>query len=293
VTPSFDKIPIGKPISNSTAYILDSRHQLVPIGITGEICVGGNGLARGYLNQPELTAQKFINNPFRTGERMYRTGDLGRWLPNGDIEFIGRADNQVKVRGNRIELGEIESVLQTHSDIDSAVVIARDTKQSEKELVAYMVANRKLDLKEIRACLARSLPAFMLPDHYVQLGELPLSPNGKIDRDKLPDPEGRALEADTGYIAPRNETEEKLALIWQEVLNRKRIGMQDNFFESGGNSLKALQVVARINTVFLVHINIKNIFRDPTIENIATQVHFIINQDKQKKNKTDLVQIEI
>jgi len=224
---------------------------------------------------------------------MYKTGDLGRWLADGNIEFIGRNDNQVKVRGNRIELGEIESHLQSHEAIASAIVIARESVGADKELVAYFTGDKKLDISAIRLYLSKRLPAFMLPDYFVQLDEIPLNPNGKVDRDNLPEPGVPGMDTFGAYTAPRNETEEKLVLIWQEVLRRKNIGVQDNFFESGGNSLKALQVIARINSAFQVQINIKSIFRQPTVENIATQIHFILNQNKQKKNRENLEQIEI
>lgn len=286
-------IPVGRPINNSTAYILDERLKLCPVGVTGEICVGGIGLGRGYLNNEELTKEKFIPHPWLPGERIYRTGDLGRWLPDGNIAFAGRKDDQVKIRGYRIEPGELEKALQNHPDIDSAVVIARVNPAREKELVAYLTGKNTLTAPAIHAHLSRIVPAYMLPGYYVRLTAFPLTPNGKIDRRALPDPEGRSLLLDTDFVAPRNDIEEKLVAIWQEILGKDKIGVKDNFFEIGGHSLKVTQLISRINSNFLVQVKIQSIFREPTIENIAAQIDFILDQKKQKLNKEKLTEIEL
>ncbi|RFM33506.1 non-ribosomal peptide synthase/polyketide synthase [Chitinophaga silvisoli] len=265
-------IPVGRPISNSYAYILDDRQQLLPIGVAGEICVAGDGLSRGYLHRPELTAEKFVANPFRPGERMYLTGDLGRWLPEGNIEFLGRKDEQVKIRGYRIELGEIEAVLQTHESISSAVVIAREQATGEKELVAYITGPEALTIAAIRQYLGERLPAYMLPAHFVQLDELPLTPNGKVDRKRLPSPEGQDMDSGVQYIAPRNEKEQALVAVFEQVLHKQPIGIQDNFFVLGGDSIKSIQIASRLKQRGY-RVSIQDILRYPEIINLSLHVH--------------------
>jgi amino acid adenylation domain-containing protein len=261
-----DSIPIGTPISNSTAYVLDAQQQLCPIGVTGEICVGGDGLARGYLNQPDLTAEKFVTHPFEENARIYKTGDLGRWLPDGNIAFIGRKDEQVKIRGYRIELGEIESQLQQHEDIDATVVIAG----GDQELVAYIVSKATLNVAELRAYLGKTLPDYMIPGHYVQLEKLPLNDNGKVDRKQLPDREGFGMETGVAYVQARNETEKQLVLIWQEILGKERIGVKDDFFDLGGHSLKAARLASQIHKIFDVKVELKDLFTYTILEAQAT-----------------------
>ncbi|MCW3465953.1 non-ribosomal peptide synthetase [Chitinophaga nivalis] len=268
-----EEVPVGKPIGNSTVYILDNRQQPVPIGVVGEICVGGAGLAQGYLNQPDLTAAKFIAHPFISGERLYKTGDLGKWLPDGNIGFIGRQDAQVKIRGYRIELGEIESVLQSDATVTSAVVVARSNRAGDKELVAYLVGKTALNILAIRAVLSKHLPDYMVPGYFIQLEALPLTANGKVDRNNLPDPEGAGMETGVDYVAPRNETEAQLLLIWQEILGREKIGVKDNFFEIGGHSLKATRMVMQVKKTFKTAIELKNIFQEPTIEMLADKIN--------------------
>ncbi|WP_217607388.1 amino acid adenylation domain-containing protein, partial [Chitinophaga sp. GbtcB8] len=194
-------ILIGKPISNTRIYILSESLQLQPVGVAGEICIAGDGLAQGYLNQPELTTVKFIDNPFKPGERLYKTGDLGRWLSDGNIVFIGRKDEQVKIRGYRIELGEIENTLQTQTGIEAAVVIAKANNSGEKEIVAYIVSAATQNIADLRAALSKTLPAYMLPAHFVQLEVLPLTPNCKVDKKQLPEPEGLGITG-VEYVAP-------------------------------------------------------------------------------------------
>ena len=262
-------IPIGKPIDNSTAWIVDDHMQLVPVGVIGELLVGGPGVARGYLNNPTLTAEKFVDNPFKPGDRIYKTGDLARWLPDGNIEFAGRKDEQVKIGGYRIEPGEIEAVLQKHADIDNAVVIAKTNNKGIKELVAYIVSKTAFSATDIRNHLGTYLPAYMLPAHYVHLEVLPLNAHGKVDKKALPDPEGMEMDSGIEYVAPQNETEEKLVAIWEEVLERKPIGTQDNFFDLGGTSIKIVKMVGMVNATFEKKIAVVTAFKFPNIQGFA------------------------
>jgi acyl-coenzyme A synthetase/AMP-(fatty) acid ligase len=203
-------------------YILNLANKLQPVGVPGELHITGDGLARGYLKREELTREKFVANPFQPGERMYKTGDLARWLPDGNIEYLGRLDNQVKVRGFRIEMGEIESELLRHEDIKEAVVAARDDKEGTKYLCAYLVSEKELPVADLRNHMAQNLPEYMIPSYFIRLEQIPLTPNGKVDRGALPGPEG---DINTGreYVAPTNEIEESLVSIWKEVLGVDRI----------------------------------------------------------------------
>ncbi|WP_299181729.1 amino acid adenylation domain-containing protein, partial [uncultured Chryseobacterium sp.] len=265
-------IPIGKPISNTQVYILDDHHALVPVGVAGEICLAGDGLARGYLNNPGLTAEKFVANPFVPGARMYKTGDLGRWRPDGNIEFLGRKDEQVKIRGYRIEPGEIESCLKTFAGITDAVVVVKNNKAAEKLLAAYLVATGQPDMMAIREHLASQLPSYMLPDHYVQLEAFPLNANGKVDKKQLPDPEGISLAGGVEYIPPRNKTEELLVNIWQDILGKERVGVNDNFFDIGGHSLRATRLVSQIHKTFEVKIDLRDLFITTVLEDQAALI---------------------
>ncbi|QNN43947.1 AMP-binding protein [Pedobacter roseus] len=266
ISGNVSSIPIGRPISNSRVYILDVSGHLCGIGIPGEICVSGAGLARGYLNRPELTAERFVPNPYLAGELMYLTGDIGRWLPDGNIEFLGRADDQVKVRGYRIELGEIESVLQGHADVDSCVVVARENSSGDKDLIAYVVGSEGLDVSVLRGYLGGILPQYMVPGHYVGLASLPLTTNGKVDRRSLPDPEGLELGSGREYVAPRTETERALVSIWQDVLGKEGIGVKDNFFELGGHSLKVILLSGQIHKKMDIRLALKDFFEHPLLE---------------------------
>ncbi|MBB5624256.1 amino acid adenylation domain-containing protein [Pedobacter cryoconitis] len=260
-------IPIGSAISNSQCYIFNGPVQcgkLSPVGVAGEICLGGDGLARGYLNRPELTEEKFVANPFVAGEKIYRTGDLGRWLPDGSIEFIGRQDDQVKIRGHRIEPGEIANMLQENKEVEGALVLALPNQDGEYELVAYIVTKLYLNPSNIRLYLSRKLPAYMIPAHFVLLDEFPLTANGKIDKKRLPDPSGAG--SGTEYLAPRNETEEKLVSIWQKILKKEKIGVLDNFFEIGGHSLKATRLASQLHKEFDVKVELKEIFSNAVLE---------------------------
>ena len=266
-------IPIGRPISNTQCFILDRDLQPVPIGVRGELFAGGDGLARGYLNDPELTAEKFIPNPFRPGSLLYRTGDFARYRSDGNIEFLGRIDNQVKIRGYRVELGEIESVLKLHPAVREAVVVAREDVPGDRRLVAYVApASAAAQAGELRGFLKERLPAYMLPSAFVFVDAFPLTPNGKLDRNALPAPERRSPELDGSYVAPRTPTEEVLASIWCEVLNLKQVGVHDNFFEFGGHSLLAVQLRFQIQRTLEIELPLAAIYRWPTIEGIALSV---------------------
>ncbi len=263
--------PIGKPISNSAAYIVDSYNNLQPMGVVGELCLAGDVLARGYLNRPELTVEKFVENPFEPGTIMYRTGDLARWLPDGNIEFLGRIDHQVKIRGFRIELGEIENKLLSHEAVKETVVIAKEDNSRNKYLCAYVVGEKELTASELRQHLFKELPDYMIPSYFIQLEKLPLTHNGKIDRKALPEPDGN-ITTGTEYEAPRNSTEEALAGIWSEVLGVGKIGINDNFFELGGHSLKATSLAGKIHKVLNVEVPLKEIFNNPTIKGISEYI---------------------
>ncbi|HEY4387293.1 MAG TPA: amino acid adenylation domain-containing protein, partial [Ktedonobacteraceae bacterium] len=234
-------VPIGSPIANTQIYLLDRQLNPVPIGVAGELHIGGDGVARGYLNRSELTAEKFIPNPYggEPGTRLYRTGDLGRYLPDGNIEFLDRLDRQVKLRGYRIELGEIEVVLKQHPAVRQAVVVVREAEPSEKRLVAYLVAAQEPapSLTELRGHLKQKLPEYMVPAAFVLLDELPLTTNGKLDRQALAIPDSVGSELRSAFIAPRDKVELKLTQIWEEVLNIRPIGVRDNFWDLGGHSL--------------------------------------------------------
>ncbi|MCL4875579.1 MAG: amino acid adenylation domain-containing protein [Anaerolineae bacterium] len=263
-------ISIGRPIDNTQIYILDSRMQPVPIGVAGELFIGGDGVARGYLNRAELTAEKFIPNPFVEGGRMYRTGDLARYIADGTMQFFGRADHQIKLRGYRIELGEIETVLAQHPQVKQNVVIVREDSPGNPRLVAYIVADGNLpDAGEWRGYLREKLPDYMIPSAFVGLEALPLTPNGKIDRKALPAPDPGLFADERAFVAPRNQVEEKLAAIWGEVLGVQRISVQDNFFELGGHSLLAMRIFAGIENEFGKRLPLTTLFATPTIEGLA------------------------
>jgi acyl-coenzyme A synthetase/AMP-(fatty) acid ligase/aryl carrier-like protein len=260
-------VPIGRPIANSTAYVLDGQRQPVPVGVYGELYVGGAGLSRGYLNQLELTAEKFVPDPFNAGQRLYRTGDLVRYTAEGLIEFQGRIDTQVKVRGYRIELGEIEAALASHAAIKEAVVLAREDTPGDKRLVGYVVASGEAPTAiELKEHLASQLPHYMVPAAFVTLDQLPLTPNGKVDRKALPAPERSGLEAE--YVAPRTPTEETLAQIWADVLKLERVGIHDNFFELGGHSLLAVTLIERMRRAGLKG-DVRALLTTPTVAGFA------------------------
>ncbi|WP_113050179.1 non-ribosomal peptide synthetase, partial [Paenibacillus polymyxa] len=263
-----EAVPIGSPIHNSTAYVVDRSMQLQPIGAWGELLVGGDGVARGYCNRPDLTSEKFINSPFRNGERCYRTGDLVRWNADGTLEYKGRIDAQVKIRGYRIELGEVEAQLLKLEAVREAVVIAREDEQGQKQLCAYVVTHADVQLSELRSALNRELPSYMVPSYFVQLEQLPLTPNGKVDRRALPRPEG-GISSGAEYVPPQNQLQAQLVSIWKEVLEIGRIGIKDNFFEAGGHSLRATHVISLIHKQLHKNVQLKDLFQHPTIEQFA------------------------
>ncbi|MFA8435575.1 MAG: amino acid adenylation domain-containing protein [Marinifilaceae bacterium] len=274
---SYQNIPIGRPISNTQAYVLDAKSlRLQPIGVVGELCLSGVGLARGYMGRDELTLEKFISHPFRKGEKLYRTGDLARWLPDGNIEFLGRIDHQVKIRGFRIELGEIENILLQHENIKECVVVKR-VKNGENYLCAYVVLAKILQGEEMRGYLSGLLPDYMVPAHFVVLDELPLTSNGKVNRKILPEPE---IKADGAYVAPSGGLEEKLVLIWSEVLNiaPEVISVQGNFFALGGHSLKIVLLVSKIAKEFDVQVELAEVFKHPTIVSLAKLINSLGHQ---------------
>ncbi|WGV32940.1 non-ribosomal peptide synthetase [Paenibacillus polymyxa] len=262
------KSNIGKPIPTLSVYVLDENRRPVPIGVAGEMYVAGEGLARGYLNRPDLTAEKFVDSPFAEGEKLYRSGDLAAWLPDGNIEYLGRIDHQVKIRGYRIELDEIETQLLNVEGVEEAVVLARQDGGGEKALVAYFVADRTLTVSEMRTSLAQEMPGYMIPSYFVQLERIPLTSNGKVDRKALPEPQG-GLQTGVEYVAPRNRTESQLVKIWEEVLGYSGIGVLDNFFELGGHSLRATNLVSKIQKEMNVELPLRDVFRYTTIESMA------------------------
>jgi len=268
-------VPIGRPISNTRVYVLDRHRQPVPDGVYGELYIGGDGLAREYLNQAELTAEKFVPDPFsgEAGARLYRTGDVVRYRKDRCIEFLGRVDHQVKIRGYRIELGEIEATLQQHPAIRQVVVLAREDVPGDKRLVAYLVAeNPPSDLaNQLRALLRESLPEYMVPAHFITLDALPLTPVGKVDRAALPVPD-LSTGAATTYVAPRTPTEEILAGTWAQVLGLQRVGTEDNFFDLGGHSLLAMQVVSRVRQALGVELPLRDLFAAPTVLRLAARI---------------------
>lgn len=282
---------IGRPISNTQAYVLDRNSQPVPIGIPGELYLAGDGLARGYLNQPELTAERFIENPFRDGaSRMYRTGDLVRYLPSGEIEYLGRIDNQVKIRGFRIELGEIETVLASHASVLQAVVVAREDHAGEKQLAAYFVPaeGQTVTVAELREHLKQLLPDYMVPSALVGLDDLPLTPNGKIDRKALPTPSSTLTKVNSDLVTHRDELELRLVKIWEEILDIRPIGIRDNFFELGGHSLKAIRMFAEVEEIFGKNIPLATLFESGTVEKLAA----ILRQDGWLAPESSLVPIQ-
>ena len=269
-------VPIGGPISNTQVYVLDSHLNPLPIGVPGELHIGGSGLARGYLNQPELTAEKFIPDPFNShpGARLYKTGDLACYLPDGNISYLERNDHQVKLRGFRIELGEIEAVLKQHQAVHEVVVLAGADKFGDIRLVAYVVLNQgwKSSIGELREFLRQKLPEYMVPAAFVFLDVMPLTPNGKLDRHRLPAPDTDRPQLGGSYVAPWTQVQELLAGIWCTVLGLERVGVHDNFFELGGHSLLATRVMSRVRGLFGVDLPVRLLFEQPTVAGVAAEV---------------------
>ncbi len=269
-------ITIGRPIGSTRVYVLDRNRQPVPIGVAGELYIGGTGLARGYLNRAELTAERFVADPFAAegGARMYRTGDLARWRKDGSLECLGRTDQQVKVRGFRIELGEIEAVIGESAQVHMAAAVVREDQPGDKRIVAYYAAKlgASIDASELKEELSRRLPSYMVPSHLVELETLPLTPNGKIDRRALLALGPVEAAVETEYVAPRDPIEQRIAVIFAEVLGVERVGVRDDFFDLGGNSLLSTQAMARVREAFEVSIALRELFQEPTIEALARKV---------------------
>ncbi|BAB74344.1 non-ribosomal peptide synthetase [Anabaena sp. FACHB-709] len=277
ITPNSPTPPIGRAIANTQVYILDKHLQPVPVGVPGELYIAGAGVARGYWQRPELTAERFINQQSTVNSQqstvntLYKTGDRVRYLPDGNIEYLGRLDNQVKIRGYRIELGEIDALLSQYPEIQESVVIASETSSGDKNLVAY-IAPKNINIADLRHYLTDKLPGYMIPAHFMTLDALPRNPNGKIDRKALPAVENLSSELGIGYVAPRTATEQALEVIWREILLVEPIGIYDNFFTLGGHSLLGMQLVARINESLQVELPLKYLFQFPTIASLAAQI---------------------
>lgn len=266
-----DPVPIGKPVCNTEVYILDENMNPLPIGVIGEICIGGVGLSHGYYQAPQLTNEKFVDFPLFPGKKVYKTGDLARWLPDGTIDFVGRRDFQVQIRGHRVELGEIEALLLKHNEIEEAVVVAMGETDHTKTLHAYVVSRSPMIGPELRRMLARKLPDFMIPASFTQLEKMPLSHNGKIDRKALPAPDPQKT-IDTDDEIPENEWEERMKTLWEEVLGVEGVGVRENFFELGGHSLKAATIVLKLNTQWDSQLQLSDVFRKPTIRELARYI---------------------
>jgi acyl-coenzyme A synthetase/AMP-(fatty) acid ligase/acyl carrier protein len=273
-------IPIGRPISNYRVYVLDEHLKLQPVGVVGELCVGGVGVVRGYLNRPELTAEKFVSVSYRSyksyrtyifsnSKKIYKTGDMARWLPDGNIEFVGRKDTQVKIRGFRIELGEIENRLLAYAGITQSAVIAGTDEKGDRVLIAYVIADSEVDGSDLKDFLAGQLPVYMIPPYFVRLDRIPLTPNGKVNVKALPEPE---VISEIEYVEPQNRVQERIQKIWQEVIGVERIGIYDNFFDIGGHSLRGIQVVNALHSEFDVKVPLAEIFRTPTIKGLAEYI---------------------
>jgi len=263
---------IGRPIANTQVYLVDRNLEPVPMGVTGEIYIGGEGLSRDYHKQPELTAERFVPNPHShiPGARLYRTGDLGRHKQNGEIEYLGRIDQQVKLRGYRIELGEIETVLEAHELVHEAAVTVHE-QAGQKRLVAYVIPEKDVDLgvSELRVFLQQRLPSYMVPAAILFLEQWPLTPNGKLNRRALPAPDEHRPGLDTQFVAPRTELENVLANFWSELLNLKQVGVNDNFFELGGDSIRAALFINRLQEEFGEVIQVRSIFDKPEVAALA------------------------
>lgn len=281
-------VPIGSPIANTEVYVLDQDMQLVPVGVSGELYVGGAGLARDYLRRPELTAEKFVPHPYTSipGARLYRTGDQVRRLPDSNIEFLGRIDQQVKIRGFRVELGEIEMALNAHESVREAVVVARADESGARRLIGYVVGDAPGT--DLRGYLQQRLPDYMVPSQFVSLAELPLTVNGKVDRRALPDPESESALSDEEFVGPRSPAEGMLARIWSDVLRTPRVGIHDSFFELGGESILAIKLISRINKDFDIELPVRALFEQPTIAALAT---LIVQHQAERADEEELLKL--
>ncbi len=290
-------VSIGRAVANTQFYILDDHLLPVPIGVSGQLHIGGDGLARGYLNRPDLTAEKYIPDPFSKtpGARLYRTGDLARYLPDGNVAFLGRIDHQVKLRGFRIELGEIEAVLGEHSKVRQSVILSREDVPGDKRLVAYVVPthSRTAPVNELRAFLKNQLPEYMVPSAFVFMESLPLTPNGKLDRKALSAPDKSSFELATSYVAPRTREEKLIAEIWAEVLRLEKVGIHDNFFDLGGHSLKATQIISRLRASWRMDLPLRVLFEAPTVAELALRLERSASEsDELEEFSRNLAEVE-
>ncbi|PQP81878.1 non-ribosomal peptide synthetase [Paenibacillus sp. PCH8] len=264
-------LPIGRTLGNNRLYVLNKHGKAQPVGVAGELCISGDGVGRGYLNLPELTAEKFVRDPFVQGAKMYKTGDLVKWLPDGNIEYLGRMDHQVKIRGYRIEVGEVEAALLKIECVNEVIVIAQEDDNGDKSLCAYFTANSTLTVGEMKQSLSNVLPNYMVPAYFVQLDHMPLTSNGKINRKSLPSPEEN-IQTGSEYIEPRTGVEKQLLPIWQDVLAVRKISVKDRFFDVGGNSLRATKLVSKINQKLNIRISVRNVFEWQTMEQMAQSI---------------------
>jgi acyl carrier protein len=272
---------IGRPIDNTTIYIVDESLHLTRSGETGELCIAGLGVAKGYVNSPELTAKKFVRDPFagRPGARLYRTGDLARWLPDGEIEYVGRVDNLIKIRGYRIEPNEIVSVLNTHPAVENSAVVAREDGTGNLRMLAYVVINQAQaspSAGELRKLVRAHLPDYMVPAAFLEIPELPLNANGKLDREALPPPENSKMLLDHNYVPPQTALEERLSAVVAELLRVDRVGINDNFFLIGGHSLFGTQLIARIRDNFGVELPLRSVFESSTPALLARKIEELL-----------------
>lgn len=281
-------VPIGKPVANAQIFLLDENLNPVPENVLGEIYISGQGLARGYLNNQQQTAERFVDNPLLPGRKMYRTGDIGRWLPEGTLEYVGRNDEQVKFHGYRLELNEVRSLLNQHSQARDSVVLLLKDNNGNDVLVAYYVSNQELDTGALRAILGRHLAEETIPNFFVHLTELPLTSNGKIDRRRLPTLEDIRQKVKSDFVAPRTPTEHFIAETWRQVLGLPKVGINDNFFGLGGHSMSAIQIISRINEAYQVEAPMRSVFDAPTIAELALTV---TKMQMEQENLDDLTQM--
>ncbi|WP_139488457.1 non-ribosomal peptide synthetase [Brevibacillus dissolubilis] len=274
-----EDVSIGRPIANTQVFVVDTTHNLQPAGVIGELCIAGDGLARGYWRRPDLTAERFVPNPYGApGSRMYKTGDLARYLPNGELQYMGRNDYQVKVRGYRIELGEIEATIRQHPDVKEAIVLAREDQPGDKRLVAYLICQPEAEFaaSELNRFLADRLPSYMIPSHFMKLDALPMTPNGKVDRKALPKPDAEHVRSTVEYVAPQTPTELMLHAHWSSLLGVERIGVHENFFEVGGHSMLATQLIFKVREEVQVEVPLRILFETPTIAGMAQKIEDIL-----------------
>ena len=287
-----ESVNIGKAINNVLLYVLDDNNLIVPTGVVGELCIGGPQLSQGYLNKASLTKEKFVPNPFKAGGRIYKTGDLARWLPDGSIELIGRKDSQVKVRGYRIELGEIENNLSLVPGIQQCCVLATDDGHGGKQLIGYVTMEGELDKPALQQQLQLSLPEYMVPRLWVQLDEMPLTANGKLDRKALPALDGSVLSGQA-FVAPRTEMEEQMASIWQDLLQVEKVGVHDNFFELGGHSLLVTRLVSMIRIELDIEIAIRDLFKFSTVEELSAYLEYKVVHFNDALDESSMINIEL